>query len=1578
MKKFYNLLRIAVPLFCLFSSITGISQSSMKIENSKAIQTPQLTSGSHNKSAVSNAQGVISGSCSTTIIHSADFESNLDGWTDGGADAARVNYASRSYSNNYSLSIQDNSGVASAFTSPLFDLSAYDKVDFKFFFTAYSVENGENFFIEYSSDSGANWSIVNDYKCGDVVSKDADYESTTSIIFYSKTSTLLKTNYSFPATTTSQFRVRSDASTNDDLVYIDNITITGTSFCTPTKGPGGITADLDLWLKADQLDGVTVGTDGALVSKWTDNGKGNHAETVVSGLEPVYRNNTTRNINFNPVIDFENDNTTANRDMTYIINDGSRDELKGTSGFNNDDIFVVLMPDPTITTSMIPLDTFCSTDPAGNTQNEDVTGFGYGGYTARFSNELFTYCNGTTSGLGNGYGRTSKNSSIDYNQISIINTRHNSTNTGIELFLNNTQIGTDTSDAADYATVNDMRFWLGRSQYWNGSFDGRIAEVITFSATKNNANLTVERNRIQSYLGIKYGVTLGVNGTSQDYVNSDGTVIWDQSANTGYNYDVAGMGRDDASELNQKQSSSSNDATDVTGPIEGILTMGLTDIYDTNSDNVSSNPTTFNDKEFLTWGNNGVDLDLAATTVSVNMSANITPSLTTNVTFTAMQRIWKVVENGGDIPKVKVSIPQNAVRNINPPGSYLMFISDTGVFDPTADYKVMTQVGGNLEALYDFDGTKYITFGYAPQVIEERSVYFDGVSDYIDMEDALNLNSTEFTISSWIKRDTGTINASILSKRDVGYTEGYDMKINGSGNLEMSWNGGSESLTSSVSIPEDKWHHLAVIYEAGTATLYIDGIADTSAAKANPVATSQSFFVAAAGKNAPTAYFKGNIDEVRIWNIALTKNQLRYIMNQEIEDNSSFVNGKVLPQTITKNEVSSIPWTDLAGYYPMSIYTYTNTNDESGNGNQGALRNLMTVDRQSAPLPYISQANGDWTTNATWLNNTVQTLPNALSIVDGAKSIDWNIVQTDHNIDVQTYTDLGRERSVQGLMVNSGEIQVSGDTGSKTGNGFTVTHYLKLDGKIDLNGESQLVQTLDSDLDVTSAGTLERDQQGTQDLFTYNYWSSAVGVSNITTNNNSYTLPDVYFDGTTPSSPTAINYITNSYDGTSGTPIGIADYWIWKYSNLEDDYYNWQHIRSTGSLLAGEGFTMKGVNNTSGNLSLEQNYVMEGKPNNGQINLPISEGNEYLVGNPYASALDAHQFIMDNAPTIEGTGNTTGTLYFWEHWGGGSHVTAEYQGGYATYNLSGATPAASYGTNDPDVGTGGTPTKLPGRYIPVAQGFFVTGENTGTIKFNNGQRIFQKEGSSSVFVRQSSENIASVASTNQDADDRMKLRIGFNSVNTIHRQLLVTVDNQATAGYDWGYDGKNNETQMDDFYWMINNEKYVLQGIDTINEETIIPLGLHTANDGINTITIDALENVPSDLAIYAHDLETGIYHDLRQSDYQVNLTAGEYLTRFELTFSTEDALSIDGLESETGIQFYFANDNQSIIVNNPKLQKIESLEIYSILGQSILKYNSVETQDYTRLKTNSLSTGNYILEIKTEIGSFSKKVLVE
>ncbi|WP_334114112.1 choice-of-anchor D domain-containing protein, partial [Paucihalobacter sp.] len=1283
----------------------GIKTATVQIANNDTNNNPYAFS-------IQGTGALICDNQTITLPYFENFETGTNGWSSGGEFANRVNDGNWSYSANHSLRISANSGVTSSFCSPLFAPGIYDKIDLKFFFSARNVDANKRFVVEYSNDNGSSWVIAGTFISNNIANKNADFQRNNSVnpIFYSKTITLLKENFDFPQNNQARFRVRCLASDANDQIFIDDISITGVTYKSPTNAPGGVASNLDLWLKADAINGVSVGLDNSPVNKWIDNGRGNNAETVVSGQAPVYQHNPNRNFNFNPVVEFFNNNNSASSDMTYIINDGSRDELKGTGGFNSNDIFMVLMPEVDITPTMIPLDTFCSTNPLGNTQAEDVTGFGYGNYTARFNGEKFSYCIGTTNGLNNGYGRAATEN-LDYNQIGIINTRHNDANNGIEIYLNSNNIGNITSDPNAFTEIKNTRYWIGRSQYWNGSFKGRIAELITYKATNNDNDDTRERNRIQSYLAIKFGITLGVNGESQHYVDSDGNIIWNQINNTGYNFDITGIGRDDASKLYQKQSRSVNKAQDAIGKTQGILTIGLGEIFETNFDN----PNTIQNKQFLIWGNDGKNLNDAASEVVVDMSSAITPFIPggSPVQFKGIARTWKVVEIGGDFPEVEVAILKSAIRTATPPnGRYLMFISSTPNFDPTADYRVMTEdineIGeAILKTKYDFDNTKYVTFGWAPEVVYERSIYFNGTTDYVDMEDQFNLNLPEFTISAWIKREAGSENKSILSKRDAAFIQGYDFRINSSGQVEISWkNGTTQTLTSNTLIPLNQWHQVAVIYNGGTTSLYIDGFLDKQATLSAPSATNESFYIGAAGKLTPTDLFSGNIDEVRIWSTALTPAQLRFIMNQEIEENTGFVNGSyfnsrgIIP---TKNEISTISWNKLEGYYPMSTYTYTNTKDESGNSRQGALRNLRTVDRQTAPLPYISGSNGDWNNNNSWVNGDVQYIPGSTSIVDPMETVDWNIVRTNHNLTLDNSglpANKNDNRSLLSLEVESNTLTANGNNAANEGNGLTISHYLKLDGTIDLEGESQLIQTLDSDFDVTSSGRLERDQQGTADKFTYNYWSSPVGLRNITTNNNSYTLPTILQDGNNP-----ITFISAGFNGTNTSPVGIADYWIWKFANQASGQYSaWQHVRSTGSILTGEGFTMKGPG--TGAVVDDQNYVFNGKPNNGDINLTLAANSDYLVGNPYPSALNAEQFILDNGP--EGTNSLTGTLYFWEHWGGGSHILRVYQGGYATFNLSGGLPSANQGVNHPDVGMGGTPRKTPGRYIPVSQGFFVT------------------------------------------------------------------------------------------------------------------------------------------------------------------------------------------------------------------------------------------------------------------------------
>lgn len=1378
-----------------------------------------------------------------------------------------------------------------------------------------------------------------------------------------------------------RFVFASDADgTVDDGAAVDNILIFADPiipFADPSIGPGSANSNLKLWLKATAETGTY--TNGSDLINWSDNAFDNNA-IGLTGNSPSFNDNVADNINFNPVISFDRSNT---------------EYLRGKGGFFAHDYFVVIQSsgiiDNTGANRQVPIGGRVSR----NDPQVDGTGLALGNVSARFTDEVVAHMSSSVpTDIPNqtSYGRAFSSTTETFmDEVIIYNIKTNGSGTGSEIYKNGIRI--DNMIGQTQGTPVDLNFYeFLNQQYYLGvgrfTLNGNVASYVNGSITEiisySDDNNVLNQQKIQSYLAIKNGVTLhAANSTTENrlndtnYIDTQGNVIWDTTANMGFNFDIAGIGRDDATQLLQKQSASENkfaDGIDAFGATltSGFLTIGLSDIFDTNNSNIGGNTNTFNDREFLVWGNNGADINLASSTINVDMSSGIS-GLSTPVSFIAMQRVWKVVETGGDITTCKVKLPQNTIRNITPPGRFYMFISDTDVFDPTADYRVMTaDANGNLETEYNFNGTKFITFGYAPQTSVERSIYFDGIADYVDMENNLDLNGNEFTLSAWIKRDTGTTNASILSKRNAANTEGYDLNLDGSGRLSFTINGNAASLTSSVVIPENQWHQIAIIYNNGVATLYIDGVADTSASSIpNPIATTQKFLIAAAdGFDANTTnYFAGNIDEVRVWDIALSEDQLRYIMNQElIEDTTLALEfGNVIPTTITRNEFITIPWADLAGYYPMSVYTYTNTDDLSGNNIQGALRNLNTVDFQTAPLPYETQASGSWDTSLTWLNNSVQTLPNALSIIDGITPIDWNIVEINHDTYLGASPTAVRLRncSVEALIINSGDLQVNGNTATNEGIGLTVTHYLLLNGTIDLEGESQLVQTDRSDFDPLSTGSLERDQQGVSSTFIYNYWCSPVSlISNI-----AYRVGDVFSN---------VGFLTSGFNGTA-TPVQNADYWIWKYANQgTNNFSNWQHVRSTNALLVGEGFTMKGPGVTS----TEQNYEFIGQPNNGDFTLPISLDSDYLVGNPYPSAMDANQFILDNIHTADGGNNSTniinGALYFWDHFSDNTHVLAEYQGGYAVYTLLGGTLAIS---NDSRINaTFVSGTKRPERYIPVGQGFFVSASNDpdliglsqpitgGNLLFKNSQRIFQKEvvsgsNTGSIFFKQ---NSTTKRIANNISNTREKIRLRFDSPAGYHRELLTGVIKHCSDNFDIGYDAVLIENNEEDMYWNFNATPLVIQAVNNFNRSKILPLGVKVTTKGTATFSIEQLINIEDNKAIYLFDNVLHTYHNLKNSDYTLELEPGIYNNRFAITFSNGKILGTNDLKDKI-IDIIYSNDSGELIIKNPNQTTIKHIEIFNLLGQSIKKLEIESNNLQIKHNLNYLKTGAYVIDVVSE-----------
>ena len=84
-------------------------------------------------------------------------------------------------------------------------------------------------------------------------------------------------------------------------------------------------------------------------------------------------------------------------------------------------------------------------------------------------------------------------------------------------------------------------------------FEGTFAEYLVFD--RNLSSL--QRSEVETYLALKYGITLSQDIAPQSYVSSEGIIVWDGRRQAAYNHAIAGIGRDDASGLRQKRSGSS-------------------------------------------------------------------------------------------------------------------------------------------------------------------------------------------------------------------------------------------------------------------------------------------------------------------------------------------------------------------------------------------------------------------------------------------------------------------------------------------------------------------------------------------------------------------------------------------------------------------------------------------------------------------------------------------------------------------------------------------------------------------------------------------------------------------------------------------------------------------------------------------------------------------------------------------------------------------------------------------------------------------------------------------------------------
>ncbi len=300
------------------------------------------------------------------------------------------------------------------------------------------------------------------------------------------------------------------------------------------------------------------------------------------------------------------------------------------------------------------------------------------------------------------------------------------------------------------------------------NFDGQIAEVIVFISVPS----ALQQEKVLSYLAIKYGISKKspdnlntVGQDERDYFASDGTIIWDYSDASDYNNDIIAIGRDDASNLTQRQSITTDDS----------LTIYISTLAASNEANSGS---ITNDVSTLVIGHNGGALEDPYPGFSTELPAGI---------GARFEREWKVTNtNFTDAYSIEFEWDSSGLFDIN---DIRLLVDDDGDFSNAtvlSSANGLTFSNGSIiisginTAHIPINSTRFITIGSINSdntALPIELVYFQAksINNQVDLDwiTASEINNDFFTIERSIDsedwEEIGRIEGAGNSSRTLSY-----------------------------------------------------------------------------------------------------------------------------------------------------------------------------------------------------------------------------------------------------------------------------------------------------------------------------------------------------------------------------------------------------------------------------------------------------------------------------------------------------------------------------------------------------------------------------------------------------------------------------------------------------------------------------------------------------------------------------------------------------------------------------------------------------------------------------------------
>ena len=384
----------------------------------------------------------------------------------------------------------------------------------------------------------------------------------------------------------------------------------------------------------------------------------------------------------------------------------------------------------------------------------------------------------------------------------------------------------------------------------------------------------------------------------------------------------------------------------------------------------------------------------------------------------------------------------------------------------------------------------------------------------------------------------------------------------------------------------------------------------------------------------------------------------------------------------------------------------------------------------------------------------------------------------------------------------------------------------------------------------------------------------------------------------------------------------------------------YQSVTPTNNFTSGKGYMIRVDNNWSSITPTAYNGQFAGVPFNGDLSVNLGIGYN-LIGNPYASPIDANRFLSDNETTI-------GALYFWTH-------TVAASGGvypvnnYASYTTLGGTAAAA-----------GGPT--PNGTIQTGQGFYVKAYDFGSAIFSNFQRV--NASVSTQFYRNSN------ATTS--VTEKHRIWLNLNDANVSYNQTLVGYTDGATSGFDNAIDGRILDDSKPMLYSVLNTDKLVIQGKGLpFTDEDIVPLGLKVLVPGNYTISLENVDGLFVSQDVFVKDMHTNVIHNIKQVPYSFTSQDGTFENRFELVYKNT-TLGGDDFVDENALTVYTSNNG--IVLNSSAL--ISEVIVFDVLGRK-LHQQTVANQE--EVVVSKIVKSNQALLVKTTLSNgqvITKKVI--